>query len=671
MFEPVSMMRLSAVVLERDERAVLRELGQLGVVQLVRTAAGPDTAPMEPRNRNVELARCDQLLARTGRLRDSLGIAGAPGGKVELPEITLDQADGTLRAMEDRAGELIARRQRLLQRFSELSDILEKVDAYRGVDIPLDRISDFSFVHFVTGSLPEANFEQLRASIGDNVALLSMPGRPGSRQLIAMTSRRCRLSLDDTLQKAGFRPEALPAIKGSSPDMVAGQSQSDREKVGTDLEELNTAIEALAGSFLAPLAEIEQLLNIERRILNAEQNFPRTESAVLLAGWMPAEDTPAVQRTLRTVTGGRCVVTAEVPRDVPDEQVPVLLRHHRLLRPFGMLVAAYGLPKYRELEPALFVAVSYVLMFGMMFGDAGHGAILAVCGLVAMLAGRTANMRDAGLLLLLGGLSSTVFGVIYGSYFGITGLKHHALWHDPIEGNPLTLMFFAIGIGVVMISIGLVLNVVNHLRRGDIVGGILDKFGAVGLLFYWGTLVMVAKYAAIEAHGLLPLAIGLFVALPVLGWVIKEPLEYIRGRRTGQAREPGGIFVAVTESLVGAFEAVLSYLANTISFVRLAAYAMSHAALLMATFMLADEVRRLPFGGPALSVLVIVGGNLLAIALEGLIGAVQALRLEYYEFFGKFFSGSGQAFTPFSLPTLRQPGQAGKAGGIVSTGSVE
>ena len=105
----------------------------------------------------------------------------------------------------------------------------------------------------------------------------------------------------------------------------------------------------------------------------------------------------------------------------------------------------------------------------------------------------------------------------------------------------------------------------------------------------------------------------------------------------------------VAESAVGAFEAVLVYLANTISFVRLAAYALSHAALLLATFTLAAELERGTAGGAVWSTLVIVAGNVIAIILEGMIASVQALRLEYYEFFGKFFSGAGRPFRPFRL----------------------
>ena len=111
------------------------------------------------------------------------------------------------------------------------------------------------------------------------------------------------------------------------------------------------------------------------------------------------------------------------------------------------------------------------------------------------------------------------------------------------------------------------------------------------------------------------------------------------------------------ESVVEAFEAMLGYMANTISFVRLAAYAMSHAAVLMATFVMAREVEKIPTGGGFLRVLVIIGGNLIAIVLEGIIAGVQALRLEYYEFFSKFFTGSGEAYTPFSLADKPKGGE--------------
>jgi len=156
----------------------------------------------------------------------------------------------------------------------------------------------------------------------------------------------------------------------------------------------------------------------------------------------------------------------------------------------------------------------------------------------------------------------------------------------------------------------------------------------------------------VQARGLVTVVIIVFLALPVIGWTLKEPLELFCRRRAGKSVEPGGSMAgAFSESLVGAFEGVMGYFANTISFVRLAAYAMSHAALLLSAFLMADAVKHFPVAGGLLGVLVIILGNAVAIALEGVVASVQALRLEYYEFFGKFFSGGGQPFKPFCLQT--------------------
>lgn len=655
MFRPVPMLCLNVVVLKRDEREMLLELGRLGVVQLIRTQAGPDTAPMAPYDRSGELARCDRLLARIEELRRFLEIVPLPEEPAEPPGLTLDQAEDNLRLMEQQAGDLGKRRERLLQRWGELTTLSDRVSSYRGFEIPLDRFDQFSFLHFVTGSLPAENLERLQEEVDENVALLPLPERGGRQPLIAMTVRRGRSALENALQQAGFQPDTLPAIEGATVDTLFEQNRREQEQASAALEPLNAELRTLAAGFTRPLAQIERLATIEHRLFEAEQLCPRTEAAVLLSGWVPANEAPILEQRLRQSTGGRCAIDTTSPEDLPEEQIPVLLRHPRLLRPFEMLVEAYGLPKYRELEPTLLVAISYVLMFGMMFGDAGHGAVLAIGGLIGLLYGRTAKMRDVGLLLLLGGLSSVVFGVVYGSYFGLPQLKGYALWHDPLEGDPMSLMRGAIGIGIVLISIGLVLNIINHFRRGDVIGGLLDKFGVIGVVFYWGAIALVAKYAVIQSWGLVNLAVILFLVLPVVGWVLKEPIEYLRSRRAGHSTEPGGgLFAAVSESMVGAFEAVLSYFANTISFVRLAAYAMSHAALLMAAFMMATEMKHLSLGGNLLCVLVIIAGNMVAMVLEGIIASVQALRLEYYEFFGKFFSGTGQPFKPFRLVAYEQ-----------------
>jgi len=653
MFRPVSMLRLSLVVLERDERAVLCSLGRLGVVQLTRSQAGPATAPLPPRDRSQELAHCNDLLARVGELRRSLEIAPPTLEATESIEMALERADEQFNLIEKRAAHLLQRRQCLLQRRSELTAVAEQLADYCGCEMPLDQFDRYSFLHFVTGYLPAGTLDELMQEIAGNVALLPLPEQSGRQPIVGMTTSRDRDTLDNLLQRAGFEREVLPAIEGATADTVCERSQRDQEEVAADLKTLNAELRALAAEVAQPLAAIEGVASVERRLIEAEQHCPRTEAAVLLTGWVPSEDAPRLDQQVRKSTKDRCVVETATADDTFEDQIPVLMRHRRLLRPFEMLVSAYGLPSYQELEPTLFVALSYVLMFGMMFGDAGHGAVLALVGLYALFVGRTEKVRDAGVLLLFAALSSILFGIVYGSCFGLESFKKYALWHDPLEGDPMALMYGALVIGIVMISLGLILNIINRFRRGDVIGGLLDKFGVLGILFYWGVMAFIAKYSVIEARGLVNMAVVLSLVLPLLGWALKEPIEYFAHRHASHSSEThGSLFAAITESLVGAFEAVLSYLANTISFVRLAAYAMSHAALLVAAFMMAEEVRHISFAGGVLSVLVIILGNLVAIVLEGIIASVQALRLEYYEFFGKFYSGSGRPFEPFRLTAI-------------------
>jgi V/A-type H+-transporting ATPase subunit I len=684
MFKVVPMMRLHVVILAQDERAVLKGLGRLGAVHLTRTPAGPDTAPLAPTDRTGELARYDRIRARVLELRQSLEISplskephSAEGQAqvqlIDLSSANLSSSHGEregeapraslvegatqaqlieegLRSMEEQGTNLLGNRQRLIQRRKELTNTSEQVSSYRGLEIPLDGPDQFSFLHFVTGSLPAQNFEGLGKEVGDNVALLPLAQLKGQQSIVAITTRQGQPALERMLEQAGFQREMLPVAEGATVDRLSEETEREHEQLAAELEQLNGKLKAIAAKFARPLAEIEGFVDMECRLLDASQKFPRTEAAVLIAGWVPADDITALGQSLGESTDGRYALQTSPPDSSIQEQIPILLKHSWLLRPFEALVSTYGLPNYQELEPTFFVALSYIVMFGMMFGDAGHGMVLAAGGLIALLAGKSQKVRDFGVLLLFAGSSSIIFGAVYGSYFGIEVFKKYALWHDPLEGDPMRLMYGAIGIGVVMISIGLILNIVNRFRRGDVIGGILDKFGLIGLLFYWGTLVLLMNGATIQSRGLMGASIILFLVVPIVGWSLKEPIEHFMSHKTGgQGEANEGLAGAIMESCVGAFEAVLSYLANTISFVRLAAYAMSHAALLFAAFMLAAVVRDIPFGGGLWSLLVIILGNIVAIVLEGIIASVQALRLEYYEFFGKFFTGNGQPFEPFRL----------------------
>lgn len=669
MFKPVAMQRLSAVVLERDQRAVLRGLGRLRVLHLEQAQPGPDTAPLPPADHAAELAQADGMLERIDHLRLSVSLPartgpyGAAADAAEIPEMALGDAEAALAPLEETAAALLNRQQDLQRRMAHAASMLRQVLPFQDLDVPLDQLGRSMFFHFAVGLMPPQNLETLRGRVDPRTVLLPLAAYEGRLPLVAVTALHRKDELESQLREAAFEPITFRAPADTTAAMFVQECREEQEFLSKDFAGTDRLLARFARDSDEALAELNRAILVERKILEAEQALPRTEETVLVTGWAPVDAVPAVRRMLEEVTRGRYVLQAQDPTDVPDEQIPVLLRHPWILRPFEMLVSGYGLPRYGELEPTLFVAVTYVAMFGMMFGDAGHGAVLALAGLAAALAGRSVRVRDVGVLLVLLGLSSAAFGIYEGSYFGITRWHGEELGHNPLNRDILiALMGVALAIGVAVISLGLVLNMINRFRRGDVVGGFLDKFGVAGAVFYWGVLALAMKYAAVQESGLVWPVLVAVVVLPLAAVVLKEPLEFILARRAargaphGHAAGGAGLVEAVLGSAVEAFEMVIGFAANTLSFVRLAAYAISHAAILMATFVMVAQVQKAARGplGDCLQVLLIVLGNVVAIALEGTVALVQAVRLEYYEFFGKFFSGSGRAFRPFRLTVEKQ-----------------
>jgi len=663
-FKPVAMQRLSAVVLERDQRAVLRGLGRMGVLHLERMQPGPDTAPLPPADHAAELARADGMLARIDALRLALSLSPGQGDAADIPEIALSEAEGALGPIEEKASELLGRQQDLKRRSAQAASMLRQVLPFEGLDVPLDQLGGSMFFHFAVGLMPPENLETLSQRVDPRTVLLPLAQYEGRLPLVAATARQRKDELESQLREGGFEPITFRAARDATAATFAQECREEQAFLSSDFGRLGDLLTRLARGSDEALARLRRAVFVERKVLEAEQEFPRTLETVLVTGWAPAEAVPAVRQMLQEVTRGRYVLQAQDPGEVPEAEVPILLRHPWILRPFGMIVSGYGLPTYRELEPTLFVAITYVVMFGMMFGDAGHGAVLALGGIGILLAAKAPKVRNVGPLLLLLGLSSVGFGIYYGSYFGVTTWHGEELGANPLSRHTLIgLMGVALAVGVAVISLGLVLNMINRFRRGDVVGGLLDKFGVAGALFYWGVLALAMKYAAVQEAGLVWLALVAVVALPLAAVALKEPLQFILARRAGRRGDPHGhaaeganLVEAVLGSLVDAFEMAIRLAANTLSFVRLAGYAISHAAILMATFVMVAQVQKAARGplGDCLQILLIVLGNAVAIVLEGTVALVQAVRLEYYEFFGKFFSGSGRAFQPFRFSAEKQ-----------------
>lgn len=671
------MVRLQFAALRRDQRALLHRLSHLRAIHLTPLdpdawpLANPDPghtpapvrAPAPETNAGAEptLAHCDRLLSRVHDLRRQLGFHGSTPGLAtspppESPIADVASADACLRAWESRAAAIDARSADLTRQATTWEQVRCGARRYLQLPIPDHGLGRTRFLQIFVGTLPETQTNSVARDLGESAVLLPAARQEGRQAAIVFCARHRRDRVEARLAQAGFRTEAPEGLAEASPERLgrdAARHQTElRMAIAQTEEERCQAALASARTLL----QVERWAIRERTLRQAAPCLPHTRSTFAMAAWVPAADRARVESALREVTRGHCWMRFADPEELPDNRVPVRLQSPPWLRPFQALVEAYGLPRYHELAPTLFVALSYPLMLGMMFGDLGHGALLALAGVALALRAATRPVRDLGVLLGFAGLSSLGFGWVYGSCFGLESWKAHALWHDPIDADPMALIRVALGLGVAMISLGLTLNIVNRFVQRDVVGALLGRFGVAGLLVYGGTVAWLTAPDFLRDLALpswFPIA---FLGTGVLAWVIAEPLRQRQEPRINRAHPADGPGAVLAESVVGAFEGLLLFLANTVSFVRLAAYALSHAALLMATFRVAAEFRNLntPVGN-VLAVLTIVAGNALTFALEGVVASIQALRLEYYEFFGKFFSGAGQPFRAFQFEAPDDP----------------
>jgi V/A-type H+-transporting ATPase subunit I len=381
------------------------------------------------------------------------------------------------------------------------------------------------------------------------------------------------------------------------------------------------------------LAELEQ--RGERGPIAGEVELARRADAAVphgsfagYVGWVPESELEGL--AARLAAAGAALV--ELPKPVWADP-PTLLRTVRPARPFRPLVETYGASRYEDIDPTPFAAFSFVLMFGIMFGDVGQGIVLMALGLLLRRShGRLAALQSVWPLVVACGASGAFFGLLYGEFFGPTGVVP-TLWLDPLE-EPLRLLVAAIAVGGVLLACSYAIGTVNRWRERGPLAALVAPSGFAGIAVFLGGAVVLA--GLLRVIGSLVVAGGVLIGAGVLLLGIGFFVEAGRGP------------AAVAQASVEVVDTVVRVAANAVSFARLAAFGLMHGAL---TTMVWGGTVALMGGALTLAALLLfVAGNAATFALEALVAGVQALRLEYYELFSRIFAGEGRAFSPWSIP---------------------
>ena len=318
---------------------------------------------------------------------------------------------------------------------------------------------------------------------------------------------------------------------------------------------------------------------------------------------------------------------------------PTKLKNNIFSRPFEMIVRMYGLPSYYEIDPTPFLSITFFLMFGLMFGDIGQGLVYLLAGLLIM-----KKSRVAGQILERLGISSMIFGFIYGSLFGLE--QTELPWLPSLIGKPLDpknimpILIMGVVFGVVVLTVSYAIGILNRLKKKNIEEGIFGKNGLMGYIFFISlVLIGVCLVKFINLPVWVP-ALTLVVSLLIM--VFKQPITHlVIGKKPLIHGSAGSYF---TESIFEGIETILNALSNAISFIRIGAFALNHAGLFLAFLVMSEVTTNL-----ALKILILVLGNVLILTLEGLVVLIQCLRLEYYEMFSKYFDGDGVEYNPIKI----------------------
>ena len=549
--------------------------------------------------------------------------------------------------IEEGLNALVAESKELSEQLSQCNSAIEKYSHFCGLNINLEEIFSCEFISARFGHLSKEGYIKLTKGYSENPYILFCPcSTDNSGYWGAYFAPAERVDeVDRIFASLHFERLHVPSAVGTA-DEIIDNLKENIEIITERKNELDKKIKEIWEK------EGDKIKGLYHKLSALDKAFELRKFAVFhsnscfFVGWIPASDEKKI--TQKLLKYPEFVVEFESPEKSSGIVPPTKLRNNILFRPFEYYVSMYGLPSYYDIDITAFVAITYTLLFGIMFGDLGQGLILSLVGFFMW------KKKGSGLgrLLVPCGLCSAFFGLVFGSVFGfeeaLDPLYHSiGMAHKPLEvmESINTVLLLAIGIGVALVIVAMGLNVVSSLKKKKFGSAIFSHNGIVGIITYIGGANLV--YAFMAGEGIF--STKLSAVFVVSGLVLLFNQEIIAGSiDKGRLVKPESISDYIMQNFFECIEYVLSYFSNTVSFLRVGAFVIVHASMMMVVFTLAGDTST-PKG-----IIVVILGNILVIALEGLLTGIQGLRLEFYEMFSRFYEGDGKAFLPVESATEKK-----------------
>lgn len=535
--------------------------------------------------------------------------------------------------------------------------ILEKYHAlepFQALELNLSEILNYHYLKVRFGRISIDHYHKLEKYLFDDLNAVFLEGSRDENYVYGcyFTAHMEAGKVDSVFKSFHFEPIDIPKDYEGTPALICQNMKNEAKHLERQIQDVQSEIKGYLRTYAARilgarerLAELSANFDVRKMAARMENE---QEDYYILCGWMSENDTELFIE--ETKNDDRITIIVEEGREKYFGDPPTKLKNPKFFKPFEMFIRMYGLPAHDEMDPTIFVALTYTFIFGAMFGDAGQGLCLFIGGGLLYV---TKKINLAG-IISIAGIFSTFFGFMYGSVFGFEGTIIKPIWLSPMEaminlpfvGQLNTVFIVAVAFGMALILLAMIFQMINAKKHGDTENLLFSPNGIAGFIFYGFLVFTIALFmTGHKTPG--NVMIILFLGIPVLLFVFKEPLgQMIEGKKV---EIEGGVGMFFIQGFFELFETMLSFFSNTISFVRIGAFAVSHAAMMEVVLMLGGLTQE--GGNP--NWIVIVLGNLLVCGLEGLVVGIQVLRLEYYEMFSRFYKGSGREFQPFNKKIKR------------------
>jgi V/A-type H+-transporting ATPase subunit I len=655
---------LIAVVLKEHADRVAAGLLRSGAVHFVSTRDLDPESEAVLRSTNLGEERTAARQARL-RIESLIRIAELPPLEPQLMDpteakpIDIAEINREMDSLVSRVQIARDKQKEIQQDINRLEEVARQLPLLQSGAVELSAGKENRYLMVRVGTVSPAEFDQFQVQISRYPAVVTRIGNQDGQILTAVVSmRRHENEITAILVDRGFREQEIPSGDGPVTTQPVDEIRKKIGELRGQQDEQQQMVEQTVGTRFSSLNELWGQLRIHELLVSVRSQFSGTAHAVLFTGWVPTPRRAALEAMIRDATGGTCHLEWHTASDVPAPaatrvRAPSELRNPKFLRPFQMLVTNFGTPEYGTVDPTALVAVAFLAMFGLMFGDAGHGLVLITLGIIGTLLGRSgrlsAGMVQLSRLVIWCGSAAVITGILFGAYFGFPifpplWFDYHGIVAGHAEAGVFSSIFdiltLSIYFGITIIGLGLVLNWINLFRKKRWITLVFDKGGILGGIIY-GVGVWAAAYFAASGFRAMPTGrpILLGIGLPALLLFLRFPLEHGK-----DGFRPGWWLM---EWMIELLEIFSGYLANTLSFMRVAGLGIAHVTLMVAFFQIAAMAA--PNGQNVVSVAILILGNILVIGLEGLSAGIQSLRLNYYEFFSKYFNTSGTSYKPISM----------------------